>query len=72
MKGLEKEAGAREGLAIAKEFIDATIAVVGGYYLIPPFGKYELALELIEHIQQRERRSNHERSGKRVLCCYLL
>ena len=55
MKGLDKEAGAREGLAIAKEFIDATIAVVGGYYLIPPFGKYELAEELIKHIQKRER-----------------
>lgn len=55
MKGLDKESGAREGLVIAKEFIDATIAVVGGYYLIPPFGKYELAARLIEHIQQRER-----------------
>jgi methionine synthase / methylenetetrahydrofolate reductase(NADPH) len=55
MKGLDKESGAREGLAIAKEFIDATIAAVGGYYLIPPFGKSELAVELIEHIQQRER-----------------
>lgn len=55
MRGLEKEPGAREGLAIAKEFIDATMPVVGGYYLIPPFGKYELAVELIEHIQQCER-----------------
>jgi homocysteine S-methyltransferase len=55
MKGLDKEAGAREGLAIAQEFIDATIAYVGGYYLIPPFGKYELAVRLIEHIRQRER-----------------
>ncbi len=55
MKGLEKSSGVREGLAIAKEFIDATIAAVGGYYLIPPFGKYELAVELIEHIQKRER-----------------
>jgi homocysteine S-methyltransferase len=55
MKGLEKESGAREGLAIAKEFIDATISAVGGYYLIPPFGKYELAVELIEHIKRREK-----------------
>jgi len=55
MKGLDKEAGARVGLAIAKEFIDATIGAVGGYYLIPPFGKYELAVELIEHIQRREK-----------------
>jgi len=55
MKGLEKESGAREGLAIAKEFIDATISAVGGYYLIPPFGKYELAVELIDHIKSREK-----------------
>lgn len=55
MKGLEKEAGAWEGLAIAKEFIDATIGAVGGYYLIPPFGRHELAEELIRHIKQRER-----------------
>ena len=55
MKGLDKEAGVEEGLTIAKEFIDATMPAVGGYYLIPPFGKYELAVRLIEHIQQRER-----------------
>jgi len=55
MKGLEKEAGVREGLAIAKEFIDATFDAAGGYYLIPPFGKYELAVELIEYIHERER-----------------
>jgi len=54
MRGLEKEAGKREGLAIAKEFIDATFAVAGGYYLMPPFGNVELALELIGHIQLRE------------------
>ncbi len=55
MRGLEKEAGVREGLAIAKELIDATFEAAGGYYLIPPFGKYELALELIDHIHARER-----------------
>jgi len=54
MKGLEKEAGVREGLAIAKEFIDATIEAAGGYYLIPPFGRYELALELIDYIHAGE------------------
>jgi homocysteine S-methyltransferase len=56
MKGLEKEAGMREGLAIAKEFISATFHAAGGYYLIPPFGKYELALELIEYIHDLERK----------------
>jgi methionine synthase I (cobalamin-dependent)/5,10-methylenetetrahydrofolate reductase len=56
MKGLDKESGAREGLAIAKEFIDATFGSVGGYYLIPPFGKHELAVELIEHIHSLKRK----------------
>jgi 5,10-methylenetetrahydrofolate reductase len=55
MRGLEKEAGKREGLAIAKEFIDATFAAAGGYYLMPPFGNVELALELIRHIHTREK-----------------
>ena len=56
MKGLEKEAGVREGLAIAKEFISAVFSVAGGFYLIPPFGKYELALELIDFIHALERK----------------
>lgn len=56
MKGLEKEAGVREGLAIAREFIRATFDAAGGFYLIPPFGKYELALELIEFIHSLERK----------------
>lgn len=55
MKGLDKEAGVQEGLAIAREFIDATFSRVQGFYLIPPFGKYELAVELINHIQQLEK-----------------
>lgn len=58
MKGLDKEAGVREGLAIAKEFIDATFGSVGGYYLIPPFGRFELAIELIKHIQLHEKEKN--------------
>ena len=56
MKGLEKEAGIREGLAIAKEFISATYHAAGGYYLIPSFGKYELAVELIDYIHVLERK----------------
>lgn len=55
MKGLEKEAGVREGLAIAREFIQEVFDAAGGFYLIPPFGKYELALELIDYIHSLER-----------------
>jgi homocysteine S-methyltransferase len=51
MRGKEKEEGVREGLAIAREFIDAARGRVGGFYLIPPFGKYEIAVELVRHIK---------------------
>jgi homocysteine S-methyltransferase len=52
MKGKEKEAGIREGLDIAREFIALARNRVGGFYLIPPFGKYALALELIRFIRE--------------------
>lgn len=55
MKGLEKDAGVQAGLTIARELINATFSAAGGYYLIPPFGRFEMALELIEHIHARER-----------------
>ena len=55
MKGLDKASAAQEGLAIAKEFIKATFHAAGGYYLMPPFGRHELAVELINHIHQLER-----------------
>lgn len=52
MRGKEKEAGVREGLAIAREFIAAARGKVGGFYLMPPFGKYEIAVELVNFIKQ--------------------
>jgi methionine synthase I (cobalamin-dependent)/5,10-methylenetetrahydrofolate reductase len=51
MRGKEKEAGVREGLAIAKEFIEAAKERVGGFYIIPPFGKYKIAAELVRFIR---------------------
>ncbi len=50
MRGKEKEAGIAEGMAIAREFIAASRSLVNGYYLIPPFGKYELAVALTQFI----------------------
>jgi homocysteine S-methyltransferase len=52
MRGKEKEAGAAEGLAIAREFILAVRDRVGGFYLIPPFGRYSMAIELIQTIKE--------------------
>jgi homocysteine S-methyltransferase len=51
MRGKEKDAGVREGLAIAREFVEEVRESVGGFYLIPPFGKYEIAAELVKLIK---------------------
>jgi homocysteine S-methyltransferase len=51
MRGKEKDAGVREGLAIAREFITAVRDRVGGFYLIPPFGKHDIAVELVTFIK---------------------
>jgi methionine synthase / methylenetetrahydrofolate reductase(NADPH) len=54
MAGKSGDDGVREGLAIAREFIEAAYDRVGGFYLIPPFGKYEIALELVKFIKGRD------------------
>ncbi|NLC69958.1 MAG: bifunctional homocysteine S-methyltransferase/methylenetetrahydrofolate reductase, partial [Desulfuromonadaceae bacterium] len=51
LKGKSGEEGVREGLAVARELIDAARGRAGGFYLIPPFGRVEPALELIDHIR---------------------
>ena len=51
MAGKTGEEGVAEGLAIAREFIEAAIGRVGGFYLIPPFGKHQIAVELVKFIK---------------------
>jgi homocysteine S-methyltransferase len=52
MRGKEKEAGAAEGLAIARELIDGVRGRIGGFYIIAPFGRWEPAAELVRHIKR--------------------
>lgn len=52
MRGKEKSEGAKEGIMIALELIERVRNVVGGYYIIAPFGRYEVALELIRAIRR--------------------
>jgi methionine synthase / methylenetetrahydrofolate reductase(NADPH) len=52
MKGKGKDEGLREGLDVAKEFINAAGDRVGGFYIIPPFGNHAVAAELVRHIRQ--------------------
>ncbi|TLM65469.1 MAG: bifunctional homocysteine S-methyltransferase/methylenetetrahydrofolate reductase [Deltaproteobacteria bacterium] len=52
MRGTTGSAGVREGMAICRDLLtEGKRLGVGGYYLIPPFGKVELALELIGAIR---------------------
>jgi homocysteine S-methyltransferase len=51
MRGKGREEGVREGLAIAREFIDAARPLVGGFYIMPPFGNHGIAVELVNHIR---------------------
>ena len=44
------EAGRSEGVAIAREMLDAVRDRVQGAYIMPPFGRYELALRVIDGI----------------------
>ncbi|GFO69402.1 bifunctional homocysteine S-methyltransferase/methylenetetrahydrofolate reductase [Geomonas limicola] len=55
MAGRSGDDGVREGLAIASEFIDAIFDRVGGFYLIPPFGKHEIATELVKYLKAKEK-----------------
>jgi homocysteine S-methyltransferase len=51
MKGKEKDEGMAEGMAIARELIDAVRGVIDGFYLIAPFGRYAPAAELVRYIK---------------------
>lgn len=51
MRGKEKDAGMKEGIEIAREFIAQVRDKVGGFYIIPPFGRYEIAVELVRFIK---------------------
>ena len=51
MAGTSGPAGVDAGMTIAQELIDAGRQAAGGFTLMPPFGKVELALELLHYIR---------------------
>lgn len=57
MRGKSGATGVREGMAIAGEIIAAARGRVGGFYLMPPFGRVELALELLQLIRGVEQQA---------------
>jgi methionine synthase / methylenetetrahydrofolate reductase(NADPH) len=46
---------AREGIAIAKSLIDAAFELFHGIYLITPFLRYEMTVELANYIHEKEK-----------------
>jgi methionine synthase / methylenetetrahydrofolate reductase(NADPH) len=45
----------REGIAIAKSLIDAAFELFNGIYLITPFLRYEMTVELANYIHEKEK-----------------
>ncbi|MFA9455558.1 bifunctional homocysteine S-methyltransferase/methylenetetrahydrofolate reductase [Halalkalibacter sp. AB-rgal2] len=51
--GEDRTASTQEGLSIAKSLIDTTLEYFNGIYLITPFLRYEMTVELKEYIDQK-------------------
>ncbi len=52
---------AKEGIAIAKSLIDAAFDLFHGIYLITPFLRYEMTVELVHYIHEKERLSSERK-----------
>ncbi|MCG7343338.1 bifunctional homocysteine S-methyltransferase/methylenetetrahydrofolate reductase [Sporosarcina sp. ACRSL] len=61
--GEDREKATQEGINIAKELIDTAAELFNGIYIITPFLRYDMSLELIHHIKeidaQKERKIVH-------------
>ncbi|WP_070121281.1 bifunctional homocysteine S-methyltransferase/methylenetetrahydrofolate reductase [Bacillus marinisedimentorum] len=57
----DKEKARQEGLAISRSLIDAAYDLFNGIYLITPFMRYDLSVELTEYIHEKDRLKKAER-----------
>ncbi|WP_274308317.1 bifunctional homocysteine S-methyltransferase/methylenetetrahydrofolate reductase [Solibacillus daqui] len=60
--GNDKESATKEGLAIAKELLETACQYFNGIYLITPFLRYDMTLELMEHVKQYDAKHKGEKS----------
>nr|WP_229521551.1 bifunctional homocysteine S-methyltransferase/methylenetetrahydrofolate reductase [Paenibacillus monticola] len=56
MDGLEGAVGRAEGVAIAKELLDAATEHFNGIYLMTPFMFYDMSAELLEYVWKKQGR----------------
>ena len=50
--GEDREQATAEGIQISKELIDTAAELFNGIYIITPFFRYDMSLELIHYIQE--------------------
>jgi methionine synthase / methylenetetrahydrofolate reductase(NADPH) len=48
----DKVREAEEGVSIAKELLDTAVKYFNGIYLITPFLRYEMTVQLMQYIKQ--------------------
>ncbi|GGA40363.1 bifunctional homocysteine S-methyltransferase/methylenetetrahydrofolate reductase [Psychrobacillus lasiicapitis] len=60
--GEDRERSTVEGIQIAKELIDTAAELFNGIYIITPFFRYDMSLELIKHIQEIDSKKVRESS----------
>lgn len=56
LKGVPSARQREEGLAVARELVEQAFDFAPGYYIIPPFGSVDLAVELVRFIKALARR----------------
>ena len=58
--GEDPKRALEEGVAITKELVAEAVKLFNGIYLITPFLRYELSLELIHYITSRKQEESHD------------
>lgn len=64
--GEDRERATAEGIRIAKTLIDTALQYFNGIYLITPFLRYEMTVELTEYIQKRNEQIVQKEKGRTV------
>ena len=61
--GDDKEAATKEGLAIAQELLDTACQYFNGIYLITPFLRYDMTLQLMDYVKQYDAEQKGEKTN---------
>ena len=61
--GDDKEAATQEGLAIAQELLDTACQYFNGIYLITPFLRYDMTLQLMDYVKQYDAKQKGEQTN---------